>query len=136
MKILLVEDNKTGMEAVQRLLEKANYEVITANGFEDGLEIALEEKPEVVISDYDMPDGNGLDLFKKLYQTDQLPYTRYILMSGRISRDLENLLAKNKPLYLEGFLRKPFTFAELDRLILCMPPLEIYNHYLTARVAS
>jgi DNA-binding NtrC family response regulator len=117
MKILIIDDNQAMLMAVQRLLEKAGYLVETATGLTDGYNLALEYRPDVIISDYEVPDGNGLELFNKLYLSSKLPFTRYILMSGKIGSELENLVKKNKPYNVLGFLRKPFPFVQLQQLL-------------------
>jgi PleD family two-component response regulator len=65
-KILVVDDEELSLRVVQTVLEAANYQVITAQDGELALRLAIEERPDLIISDIIMPEMDGIALTKKL----------------------------------------------------------------------
>jgi CheY-like chemotaxis protein len=69
IKVLLVEDNKSTLMIMSRLLrQKLGLSVVVASSVTDALRVAEEEEGEVdvVVSDIGLPDGSGLDLMREL----------------------------------------------------------------------
>jgi two-component system response regulator HydG len=81
-KILLVEDDLSYSRIIKTFLEKNNFEVISANSVSKGLQLIAKEQPNLVIVDYRLPDGTGLQLLEtSLNVNDALPFiliTSYI----------------------------------------------------------
>src|SRR6476620_1614883 len=72
-KILIVEDN---IVHPSLNLEASNYQVIEASTANDGLNKALELKPQLILMDMDLPDSSGFDLCKKMrafYELKKVP---------------------------------------------------------------
>lgn len=65
-KVLFVDDSKSIRIYYQRLLERNNYEVVTANSVEEAYKVALEQAIDIAIVDYFMPEQNGYVLCQKL----------------------------------------------------------------------
>ena len=65
-KILVVDDEELSLRVVQTVLEAASYQVITAQDGELALRLAIEERPDLIISDIIMPEMDGIALTKKL----------------------------------------------------------------------
>ncbi|OQX94475.1 two-component system response regulator [candidate division KSB1 bacterium 4572_119] len=65
-KILLVEDNEENRYLISFILEKNGYEVIIAENGQTGFEMALGEKPDLILMDIQLPDINGLEVTKKI----------------------------------------------------------------------
>ena len=65
-KILVVDDEPSVLKVLKRRLESKNYDVITAEDGLEGLEKALESKPDLIISDIMMPTMDGYTFIKKL----------------------------------------------------------------------
>ena len=69
MKVLLVDDSKAMRMIVQRTLKQAGFnglEIAEANNGVEALEKIASDRPDVVLSDWNMPEMNGIDLLKKL----------------------------------------------------------------------
>ncbi len=66
IRILFVDDSKSIRTYYQRMLERNNYEVVTANSVDEAYEIAHEQSIDIAIIDYFMPDQNGYVLCQKL----------------------------------------------------------------------
>ncbi len=58
-KILAIDDDPTSLYLVQVILSKAGYEVITASSGNEGIELAVKERPDLIILDIMMPDLDG-----------------------------------------------------------------------------
>lgn len=76
-KILIVEDEFDVRANLQDLLESESYEVVTAKDGKEGYNKAVEELPDLIISDIKMPYADGSELYKKLQtnaNTNQIPF--------------------------------------------------------------
>jgi len=65
-KILIVEDNEKNMYLISFILKKNSYEVIEAATGEEGVELAIKEKPDLIIMDLQLPGIDGLEATKRL----------------------------------------------------------------------
>lgn len=65
-RILVVEDNQANLELVRYLLEHAGHTVVVAEHGLAGLELALSERPDLVLSDLQMPFMDGYELLRQL----------------------------------------------------------------------
>jgi len=65
-RILVVEDEKTALQALSLLLADEGYEVLKAQTGQEGLRVALQQHPDVVLLDIRLPDVNGLTVLQKL----------------------------------------------------------------------
>ena len=69
-KILVVEDNEQNMYMMDFMLKKHGFEVIQALNGVSGIESAKENKPDLIIMDWQLPDINGIEVTKKLREMD------------------------------------------------------------------
>ncbi len=65
-KILIVEDNDTNLYLVRFILEKSGYQIIVARNGETGVEMAIKERPDLIIMDIQLPDISGLEATKRI----------------------------------------------------------------------
>lgn len=65
-KILIVDDNQVILKILKNILESQNYLTVSANNGIDALKIAVQEKPDLIITDYMMPGMDGMALITKL----------------------------------------------------------------------
>ncbi|MCP3893466.1 response regulator transcription factor [Bacteroides sp.] len=111
IRLLLVEDDTNLSYMVKSSLEDmiGGYEVLTANNGEEGLSIWKEEKPEVIISDIEMPVLNGFEMVRHIRETDG--DILIIFASGLVSaKDVE----RGYKLGVNNYVKKPFIPEELD----------------------
>ena len=64
--ILFIDDNPVDRTLINRLLTKSGFNVLLAEGGANGLEIAREEKPDLVLLDILLPGISGIELCKKI----------------------------------------------------------------------
>lgn len=71
-KILLIEDSLENTILVERVLEASGYEMLQAATGEQGIQIAVEEIPDLVLIDIGLPDVDGHTVLTLLRQVDEL----------------------------------------------------------------
>jgi len=114
MKILIVDDNQELAWAIQLMLENEGFEVRSAKDGQDGYWAFLEFKPDLVITDIQMPGGNGLELMEDIRTLN--PTVRTIYMSGDLN-SFWSPLEEEKKRYPVSLLEKPFSKGELMKLV-------------------
>jgi two-component system cell cycle response regulator DivK len=65
-KILVVEDNRLNMKLVRDVLEHAGYDVVEAATGEEGVELALTERPDLVLMDLQLPGIDGTEALRRI----------------------------------------------------------------------
>jgi len=110
VKVLVVEDNPAVLELVRKGME-AFATVITTTDGTDALLKALEEKPDLIISDYQMPGLNGQQLYEKLRARQETKKTPFIFLASK--SDIEEKLRQFTPDGVEDYIAKPFFLREL-----------------------
>ncbi len=111
MRILLVDDNADTLKSLARLFGMRGYLVQSANSLRSALAIAAETEFDVLVSDIELPDGNGLELMSRLRDIRVVPA---IALSGFGAReDVEQSLAAGFALHLV----KPIDFRRLERAV-------------------
>ena len=114
MKILVVDDNRSLASVLQMMLEDEGYEVKAARDGRDGYSAYLSFKPDVVITDIQMPERNGMELME--YIRIHNPTVGTIYMSGNL-RQYRSFLEEERQKFQVGLLEKPFSRVELMGLI-------------------
>lgn len=109
-KILLIEDNQDVRENTAEILSLANYDVVVAENGKIGAELALKEKPDLIICDIMMPelDGYGvLHILSKKPDTANIPF---IFLTAKTEK---SDIRKGMNLGADDYLTKPFDDTEL-----------------------
>jgi two-component system, cell cycle response regulator DivK len=65
-KVLVIEDNKDNMRLITYALQKVGYEVIPAETGEEGVELAIRERPFFIIMDINLPGIDGLETTRRI----------------------------------------------------------------------
>ena len=93
LKILLIDDSKFQRIANERALVKAGYSVIHAGDGDEGLRLARENIPHLILLDMMLPTTSGLDVLRALKSDVLLKHTPVIVLSG-LGRTNESKLLK------------------------------------------
>ena len=116
MKILLVEDNETLAKGLVYSLEQNKYNVIHTLNIKDTINYLIDEKPDLIILDISLPDGNGFDLYNREISK------RKIATIFLTAKDDEDDIVKGLELGADDYITKPFSTRELiariNRIIL------------------
>ena len=110
MKILLIEDNKEIRENICEILELDGFEVSTAENGKIGLEIALEEIPDLIVCDIMMPVMDGYTVLYFLSKEEKTADIPFIFLTAKAERvDLR----KGMEMGADDYITKPFEDVEL-----------------------
>lgn len=108
--ILHLDDEADVREVVAQSLDAGGYRVASAEKLVDAIELAFREKPDLILLDLHMPEGDGFETCKALRAVPGLDDIPFVFVSGM--RDLKHReLAKE--LGAAGFLAKPFSAQQL-----------------------
>jgi CheY-like chemotaxis protein len=122
-KILIIEDNELNLELASDLLEANGFAVASAQTAEDGLRLARELLPDLVLMDFSLPGMDGLSATKHL-KAD--PATRHLTVVGLTAHAMrgDDQIALNAG--CDGYLSKPIdtrTFiATVKKFIVAAAP--------------
>jgi len=115
-KILVIEDNAEIRENTAEIMELANYKVFTAENGRDGIEIALREKPDLILCDVVMPGLDGFGVLHLVHKNPVIRNTPFIFMSAKAERAE---MRKGMELGADDYITKPFEKTELLQAIEC-----------------
>ncbi|MBI3547670.1 MAG: hybrid sensor histidine kinase/response regulator [Elusimicrobia bacterium] len=110
-KILLVDDDRAFAEVTRQLLESKGYTALTLNDGRRALEVAMKEKPDLVLLDMNLRDMRGLDVARALKGEGSTARIPIILCSAHM--DLAEI-QKTLEAGADCFIPKPIRSAELD----------------------
>lgn len=82
-KILIVDDEPDIVEILSYNLKKEGYSVLSASNGKEALEIALKEKPDMVLLDVMMPEMDGIETCMKMRKSNKLQDTIIVFLSAR-----------------------------------------------------
>ena len=105
--VLLVEDSQKLQSFNKRLLQQQSFEVETAMTLSAARDIVTRRKPDIIVLDIGMPDGNGLDFLREFRQTSKAPV---LLLTGYSKPD-DIVQGFNSG--CNDYLPKPYTPAVL-----------------------
>ncbi len=109
-RVLVVDDEVHIVHVVAIKLRNNGYEVTTADNGAQAFELAQQEKPDIIVTDYQMPVMTGLELVKKLRENETTRDIPVILLTARsfaVSKD------EQEELQISTCLSKPFSPREL-----------------------
>ena len=113
-KVLVVDDEIHIVHVVSIKLRNNGYEALTAENGQQAYELACSEKPDVVITDCQMPIMDGLELVGKMRETEDLKEVPVIMLTAR-SFAIDK--SQQEELGIRGCVSKPFSPKELLRNI-------------------
>lgn len=113
-KILYIEDNPGNRMLVQRILMVEDYDVFEAEDGPAGIEIALREKPDLILMDMNLPDLDGYEMTRRMRAIPELANIPIIAMTANVMQgDREKTLAAG----CSGYIPKPIDVDELPNQI-------------------
>ncbi len=121
--VLVVDDSHTIRRIVAQALEEAGFNVITAENGKQALKRIDEQRPDLIISDVDMPEMNGVDFCKALHADPALAVIPFVIMSASSDRAMMRRLLS---LGAAGYLVKPFN---LEQIVITVERL-LSDHFL------
>lgn len=109
-KILIIEDSSTISGMLMKVLQKAGYSVTRTPNGRFGLEMAIKEKPELILLDISIPGLNGIEVCKAIRKNPETNRTKIIIVSALAEdKDMDDARAAGAELYIT----KPFLMEEV-----------------------
>jgi len=113
-KILIVEDNPLHTKLIEMTLRTKNYILLRANDGEEALDMAIRERPDLIIMDLNLPGMTGFEVTKKLRENPAFSHTPIIAITAyAMKRDREMVIESG----CDAYLSKPIDTRELPGVI-------------------
>ena len=109
-KILIIEDNLQVRENTAEIMELSNYEVIVADNGKTGVEMAIKEKPDLIICDIMMPILDGYGVYHLLSKHKETAFIPFIFLTAKSEKaDFR----KGMEMGADDYIMKPFDGTDL-----------------------
>jgi DNA-binding response OmpR family regulator len=105
--VLVVEDDKSVSQLIRLYMAQAGYQVLSADTGLDGLDIALNGNPDIVLLDLNLPGMDGIEVCSNIRKSSAVPI---IMVTARVEED-DRLLGLD--LGADDYVSKPFSPREL-----------------------
>jgi len=116
--ILIADDSPTEIYVLQKILEKHNHQVLTAEDGEQAIEVARSQKPELILMDVVMPKLNGFQATRRLSKDESTQHIPIIIVSSK-NQETDKLWGMRQG--AKGYLGKPVTenllIEEINKLL-------------------
>ena len=116
-RILIVEDNPSNMRLIEMTLRARGYTLLKATDGGEALDIAISERPDLIIMDIELPKINGLAVTRKLRKTPGFSHIPIIALTAYAMKgDRERAIEAG----CDAYLPKPINTRELPGIIEAM----------------
>lgn len=109
--MLIVDDDRELLDVLSRYLSGRGFAALTAENGEAGFKTASEKRPDLVMTDVEMPGLDGFSLCKRIKNSPRLAGTPVIIMSGKKIAEMD--LVSGYGLGADDYLIKPFSYQVL-----------------------
>jgi len=111
---LIVEDNPENMRVMEMVLRRKDYILLKAIDGEEALDVAMKERPDLIIMDVWLPKMNGLEVTRRLRETPAFSRTPIIGVTAYAMKgDREKVIESG----CDAYLSKPIDTRELPEVI-------------------
>jgi CheY-like chemotaxis protein/HPt (histidine-containing phosphotransfer) domain-containing protein len=110
-RILIVEDNPTALMLTSKLVQRAGHHPIAASSGQEALELAVSQRPDVILLDFSLGDMEGPEVARRLHALPQEVASTPIIAATAYSG--EKVRAAILEAGIDDYLSKPFRFEEL-----------------------
>ena len=107
--VLIVEDNEKNMKLARDILQAKGYATLEAVTGEEGVKLAKEKKPDLVLMDIQLPGMNGIEAFKQLRADAKTARIPVIALTASVTpSDRSQITAAG----FDAFVSKPISLKE------------------------
>ena len=107
--ILIVEDNEKNMKLVRDILQAKGYQTLEAGTAEEGIALALERAPDLVLMDIQLPGMNGMQALRALRAEAATAKIPVIAITASVmTQDRQKIMDTG----FDGFIEKPINLRE------------------------
>ena len=108
--VLIIDDSKTMVAALGRMLRENNFKIFEALDGEAGLEVLRKNKPDLIFLDIILPGISGFDVLRRIRRSTYVGKVPVIIMSGNEAATEEYYVRR---IGADDFMRKPCSRAEV-----------------------
>jgi two-component system, cell cycle response regulator DivK len=108
--ILVIEDNAKNLKLVRDVLCHDGYDVIEAGTAEDGIKLAIERRPSLVLMDIQLPGMDGLEAVRMLKQSERTASVPVVAVTAFAMKDDRK---RALDAGFDGYLEKPISLQSL-----------------------
>jgi two-component system cell cycle response regulator DivK len=112
--ILIVEDNEKNRKLARDLLQFKGYRTIEAETGEDGVTLAMQHKPDLIVMDYQLPGIDGVEAFRRIRGDAS---TAHIPIMAVTASAMPEEAKKMKEAGFDGFQTKPINVKEFVQAV-------------------
>lgn len=109
-KVLIVDDEFAIRDMLRMALEIAEFRCIEAENIQDAFTLIVDERPDIVLLDWMLPGGSGLELLRRLKRTDTTRDLPVIMLTAKTAED--NVI-QGLDVGADDYITKPFAPREL-----------------------
>lgn len=116
LKLLIVDDDQDVLNLIRLSLEPAGFRIIRTTKAEEGLELALREKPDLLLVDIMMPNLDGFELLRRIRRHPSMEKIPAIVISAWARNpDQQRMmqLCQEQGSNIDAYIGKPFDPADL-----------------------
>ncbi len=130
--ILVIDDNADIRENTAEILELGGYKVLTAENGKKGVDLALKEKPDVIVCDIMMPELDGYGVLHLVRKNAAMQNTPFIFLTAKTER---SDFRKGMEMGADDYITKPFEDIELLNAVeMRLRKMEILDQHYAAGV--
>ena len=107
--ILIIEDNPRNMKLVRDVLQVKGFETLEAANAEDGIVLAAEYRPDLILMDIQLPGMNGIEALRVLRGKPETERIRVIAVTASVMQHDRNLITEAG---FDGYVGKPINLME------------------------
>ncbi len=117
-KVLVVDDDPDFVEVTRAILERAGYQVVSAGTGDEGMRLADEEHPDLIILDVIMKTVlDGLDMSQRMAEHPEHRDTPILMVTSIANSDYAALFPTDEYVHIDDFVSKPIAPDDLLRRV-------------------
>jgi two-component system cell cycle response regulator DivK len=112
-RILVVEDNPKNLKLVRDVLTFSGFEVIEATSGEDGVRLAHEELPDLILMDLQLPGIDGMEALRRIRESDEAHVPVVAVTAFAMNEDRDRAFDSG----FDGYVEKPISVRALPQQV-------------------
>jgi two-component system phosphate regulon response regulator PhoB len=108
--ILIVDDESAIRDMLRLTLEMADYRCIEAENISDAYALTVDERPDLILLDWMLPGGSGIELLRRLRRDENTRETLVIMLTARTT---QSNIVQGLEVGADDYISKPFATREL-----------------------
>lgn len=108
--VLIVDDESAIRDMLRMALEMAEFRCIEAQNIQEAHTLIVDERPDIILLDWMLPGGNGLELLRRLKRDENIQETPVIMLTAKTT---EGNVIQGLDVGADDYITKPFSPREL-----------------------